>query len=160
MKKEIKIAIGFIVVAVLAVSAASIYWMQSGAFNVNPQPSATPNATPTPQAQTPAPSAEPAITISYHSADLGCGRQCADINVTNQGYTSFSTNPEKFFITVNGANYTYSTAFTPQFGNWQNTVVANGATYSGTLVFNNPSTTNPFVIGYNDSTYNIVYIQK
>jgi hypothetical protein len=127
--------------------------MQNSPSDVNPQVSATPT-------QKSSPNAQPSITISYHSVDLGCGRQCADITITNEGYQTFSTDPALFYIKIGDKNYTYSTAYTPTYGNWKNTSIADHASYSGTIIFNTPRTTDPFSLGYNDASFNITYVHN
>jgi hypothetical protein len=159
MKTTLKAVIAAIVVVVLIVPAA-LYLTQPALFNATPQTTATPEATPVPTPTlTPAPSTEPTITITYHSVDLGCGRQCADITVRNVGYATFPASLEKFFVTINGKNYTYSVVYQPTWGSWANTAVSNGGSYSGSIVFDSPKTTSSFAFGYNDTAFHIVDFQ-
>ena len=130
----------------------------SGEVSASPKETSMPAATEQLPPEGATLSSEPVVTISYHSIRLDCGRQCANITIKNEGYSSFSTNPVKFFVTMGEKQYSYSASFTPTFGNWKNTTIANHATYSGTLIFNTPYTTDPFTISYNDSTYNIAYV--
>lgn len=157
MKTSFKAA--FAAIAVLVLIVAAIYLTQPALFNANPQTTATPTAEATPT-QTPTPSSEPTITITYHSVDLGCGRQCADITVKNEGYETFPASLEKFYVTINEKNYTYSIAYQSTWGSWVNTAVSNGASYSGSIVFDSPKTTGSVAFGYNETSFNIVNNQN
>ncbi len=163
MKTGFKIVVTVIVVAALTVAGGSAFFLQNSPENRNPRvtPSPQETATPTQTATAlPTPTAEPTITITYHSSALDCGRQCAEITIQNQGYVSFSTNPEKFHINMNGKTYAYSQTYTPQFGDWTNKTMAENASYSGVLIFNTPKSSDPFTINYDDANYNIVYVSN
>ena len=167
MKSVLKIAVVFFVLAIVAVAGVSVFSMQKATNSVKPQVSATPTPSPT---QTPRPTQQPiqatespsvpTITISYHCTESPCqGGIFADITIQNQGYSSFSTNPHKFFVNVEGVRYGYSSAYTSTLGDWTNKTITDQETYSGRLVFvtgSNASAT----LSYNDDNYNIVYEVK
>jgi len=169
MKSSLKIGMAILVVAIAAVAGASVFSMQTATNNVKPQVSATPtpSQTQTPT-QTPTATQQPAqvtespsvptITISYnsHSRNL-CGHYIVDISIINQGYSSFTTDPTKFFITAGGQNYAYSASSTKQYGLWTTTDVPNQGSYDGALVFDAPITVTSASLSYNGASYNIVY---
>jgi hypothetical protein len=173
--KAVLVVVSLVVLAMLGVGGVSVFMVPSdNTFETNSNVSVSPSALLSPQIQTSSPSSsnqlnptpegtadlEPTITISYHSVSLPCGRQSADITIKNEGYSAFSTDPHKFYITIGDKNYSYSGAFTPTFGNWMTTSILDHATYSGTLIFNTPQTTDSFTLGYDDSTYNIIYVSN
>jgi len=168
MKSSLKISIAVLAVAIIAIAGTSVFSMQRATNSVNSQVSATPTNSPT---QTPTATQQPAqvtespsvptITISYNSQSRNlCGHYTVDISIINQGYSSFTTDPAKFFITAGGQNYAYSASSTKQYGLWASTDVPNQGSYDGVLVFDAPITVTSASLSYNDASYNIVYEVK
>ena len=141
MKSSFKIGIAFLVGAIAAVAGASVFSMQK-----------TTNSARSPSV--------PTITISYHLFQAPCGHWATDINITNQGYPSFNTDPTKFSIIVAGVSYGYSASLTNQGGMWDTTNVSNQGTCQGTLLFDTTSNATSASLSYNDASYNIVYEVK
>lgn len=68
-----------------------------------------------------------------------------NMTITNNGYSSFDTNPAYFIMNESGDQYpntpiSYDPAATNAINNWQTVTLNNGGTFSGSLVFDyNPS---------------------
>ena len=163
MKSSLKIGITVLVLVIATVAVISVFLMKNGtnrnlAVQTTPTPGVVQTATPTPKTtQATASPSVPSITISYSALQTQCGHYMIDIDITNTGYACFSTDPTKFSVTANGEKYTYLASLTKQFGFWNTTNVANQGTYEGTLIFSAPSTVTSAALGYNDTSYNIVY---
>jgi len=171
MKSSLKIGIAVLVVAIVAVAGASVFSMQRATNIVSPQMSTipTPNTTPSPSSTeqptqaTATPSvpthatatpSTPTVTISYHVYKAACGHWATEINITNQGYPSFSTDPTKFFVTAAGVDYSGRVLVA---GMWDTINISNQRTYQGTLFYDAPLNVTVASLTYNDTSYNIVY---
>ena len=166
MKSTAKISIMIIIVVIAAVAVASVFLMKNStnsnlAVQIAPTLNVTQTPTPTQEpAQATAVPSVPTITMSYHSLQTQCGHYMIDITITNQGYSNFTTDPAKFFVTAGGQKYAYSASFTREYGFWTTANVSNQGSYDGTLIFEAPSTVASASLSYNDANYNIVYEVK
>jgi len=145
------------------------------ALNPNaPTPSPTPTPTPTPS-PTPFQNIDISYTMStkpyvvwygYSGTPYeeypDAGKVWLEVNMTisNTGYESFYTNPNYFYVIADGIKYTYdSIIYTLDC--WDNVDILDGGTYSGTLMFQIPTSANSVSVGYERSyvTYNITWIK-
>jgi outer membrane biosynthesis protein TonB len=142
-----------------------------------PTPTAAPTPTPTPTptpSPTPSPTPTATITIQHkgvtYSAlvdkyglidkpDTGNVWLVVNMTITNNGYSSFNTNPNYFSVTINNIKYNYDSE-TFSYGYWNTGIdILNGGSYNGALVFQVPSSATSFALAYDryGMTYNIVY---
>lgn len=154
-------------------------------ITTNPTPTAipTPTATYSP-APTPAPSSTPTINIAvsyslttspYYTWTGASGNQFKEnadtgktfvqitLTAQNNGYESFNTNPNYFYLTANNIRYTYDTGTysIDTQTKWATVDVLNGGTFIGTILFEVPNTATDFSIGYDRyfTPYNIVWMR-
>jgi len=167
MNSAAKLGIVIIVVAIVAVAGASVFYMKGSLNSPLPQvsqaPTPSPIQTPTPTQQpvqvTESPSV-PTITVAYYALQTPCGHYAIDVNITNVGYASFNTDPTKFTVTANGSTYGYSKSYTQNYGDWTTMDLGSPASYEGTLIFDASSAATSVTLSYNDTSYNIVYVVR
>lgn len=163
-KSAIAILIAIVIIILFVFSLSRMFQ-----FTTNPSPS-------NPSAVTPSPTPTGNIAISYsgltkqsitwegssgysYDEKPNSGRVFLEVTMTvkNNGYVSFNTNPNYFYVTVDQIKYSYD-ASTFLLDKWETVDVLDGGTFTGTLVFQIPSTATSFGIGYDAwSYYNIVW---
>jgi hypothetical protein len=131
-------------------------------------PTPTPKSTPKP---TPKPTPTASIRIYYGfltsekiygdiidvEADSGKVFLKVIMTISNDGYVSFNTNPNYFYVTVNNVKYGYDVATFTQ-DDWETVDVLNDGRFSGTLVFQVPSYATSYTLSYQAwETYNNIY---
>jgi hypothetical protein len=143
-------------------------------------PTIAPTISPTPYRYYPSPTASPtpksiAIAVKYQTAtylvdqygvsmpDTGKVYLLVNMTVTNNGYTEgFNTSPIYFHLNANNIQYS-SDLETYSGGRWTSVTVLNSGIYSGTMVFQVPTSATSFSMtndAYSSSTfdhYNIVW---
>lgn len=88
------------------------------------------------------------------------------MTIQNNGYdNSFSTDPIYFSVTSNNVMYLYDFGGTYWAGGWNTEGLLNDETYTGTLVFQVPSTASTFAVGWQQIStattpnFNIIWTQ-
>jgi len=82
-----------------------------------------------------------------------------NMDILNQGYNSFNTNPGYFVVTVNNVNYDYSSSSYGLPDCLPTVDVLDGGNLTGTLAFEIPSNTMNYSIKYDGfNTYNIQWV--
>lgn len=165
MKGIALVVIGFVVLAALLLSGAlnplmaDLYRKLAGTSNSNS--SAPDTSVPSDSTGTPQPIRNISIyynleTVQSISSEYGPVEANSSnvflkvtMDIENNGYgTSFSTNPALFSVTANNVEYSVDVLGTGNLGEWRTVNVANGDTYSGTLVFQVPGSASSFKLGY------------
>jgi hypothetical protein len=180
MKGAIIVVLCFAALGVLLLSGAMNPLMadlfrkltgNSDSNETTPEASETPDETETSQ-----PSRNISIYYSFATAssisfgedlvnpDSGSVFLKASMKIENNGYdSSFSTNPVLFSVTTNGTKYDVDVLGTGSLNKWRTLNVANGTSFTGTLVFQVPSTASTFNLGYYQpislSRFSIVWIE-
>ncbi len=121
---------------------------------------------------TPSPTTAPTIAIKHegvtyktlvdqygiaNTPDAGYVWLVINMTITNKGYDSFNTNPLYFSVTVNNVKYEYDSV-TYSYGNWNTVDILNGGSFTGSLVFQVPSSATSYILDYErfGKTYNLV----
>jgi hypothetical protein len=170
-KKE---AIGSVLLVTISIIVLAVIISSLPGLNVD-----VPDTIPTPTpVYKPQPTPKQSITISYYDpvtseslywtssngltyedkADSGKVFLTVVINIYNDGYYSFNTNPNYFNVTVDYVDYSYDSA-TYLLDKWSTFDVLNGGEYTGTMVFQVPSSATYFSLHYARAgkDYNISY---
>lgn len=168
---------GLLFVLVIVGAIASLFNNQPQNNNTNPIVTATPTATasPTPS-PTPQPSKNIAISYSYQTvqsiadqsgyitATPDSGKVFLEVTmtITNNGYdASFSTNPLYFSVISNSVKYSSDFA-TFTLNKWDTVDLLNAGSYTGTMVFQVPSTASSFTMECQQlslTNFNIIWTQ-
>ncbi len=180
MKRAYGIAL--IIIVTLVVASLAVIWASVILFPVHPasevtppsnnnQPSTHPGEQPTPTPSSPPSVAT--ITIQYEGVtsnslvdkygltdtpDAGNVWLVINMTINNKGYEEFSANPFYFSVVINNIEYSYDLE-TYSYGNWNTINILDGGSYTGTLVFQVPSSATSFTLQYErfGETYHIVY---
>ncbi len=165
--------VGFIIFLIVVGAVGSLLANQQN--NTNPSATSTPTSTPKPTA-TLQPSKNIAISYSYQTvqsivdqsgyitATPDSGKVFLEVtmSITNNGYdTSFSTNPLYFSVISDSVKYNSDFA-TFTLNKWDTVDLLNGGSYTGTMVFQVPSTASSFTMDCQQlslTNFNIIWTQ-
>ena len=166
-----KIIAGIAAILVIILLAYFAFFGETAVVPLNPQQNDTekPNSTtssPLPTTQPMPNSTTPSVDITYNvltkpsigwnwssdfsgyvQSDPGKVFLVVNLTIRNNGYEEFSTNPYYFDAVADGVRYGFDNR-TWNFANWEPLELTIGETYSGTLVFQIPATTQSVTVDY------------
>ena len=163
MKGIALVIIGFAVLTVLVISgalnplASDLYKTLTDTSSSNESPTDTP--TPSDKPVTPVRNIsiyytlETTQIIPSQYGDVEANSSSSFLKVSmdieNNGYDAgFSTNPALFNVRSDEVDYSVDVLGTGTLGQWRTSSVADGHSYSGTLVFQVPASESEFTLGY------------